>query len=108
MKLAELISSKQNVPMRTPSLEDIPKEFHDTARHRARRLGMTLDDYLNYLSLPVEDRMSFSEWINSFDPKYLIDASGIDFAEMIREGRIERDVELFGSTFGDVEVIEGH
>lgn len=95
MKLAELISSKQNVPMRTPSLEDIPKEFHDVVFQRATRLKMEVSEYLRYLGLPAKEKMPITKWIKTLDSKGPVLGKGFDVVAILQEAREERDEQLF-------------
>ncbi len=95
VRLDLLKRTKQTVPRRTPSLEEIPMEFHDVVFQRATRLKMEVSEYLRYLGLPAKEKMPITKWIKTLDSKGPVLGKGFDVVAILQEAREERDEQLF-------------
>ena len=83
----------------------VPEDVHRKLKERAGRAGMSLSDYLRGELELLTKQLTWEELFEEMDregrtPEGL---EGIDSAELIRQGREERDRELMGPILGDDE-----
>ena len=74
-------------------VKDVPEPLHDELRRRARLGNTTVRDYVlglieKDLSLPTRD-----EWFSRLRSRAPVEPAG-DAADLVREGREERDEQL--------------
>jgi antitoxin FitA len=91
--------------MRTRMIQirHVPEDVHRKLTERAKREGISLSDYLRRELLLLTEQLTWEELFEEIDrqgraPEGL---EGIDSAELIRQGREERDRELMGRIVGD-------
>lgn len=75
----------------TYSMDDFPEEMHDVVHRHAAYLGMSTSEYLRYLALPPEEKMSFSEWLSKRNPEFMVDLGPEEVLKIVQEAREERD-----------------
>jgi antitoxin FitA len=93
--------------MRTRMIQirHVPEDVHRKLTERAKREGISLSDYLRRELLLLTEQLTWEELFEEIDrqgraPEGL---EGIDSAELIRQGREERDRELMGRIGDDDE-----
>jgi plasmid stability protein len=84
-------------------IRHVPEDVHRKLKERARREGMSLSDYLRRELLLITQQLSWEELFEEMDRegRAFEGLEGIDSAELIRQGREERDRELMGRILGD-------
>ena len=83
-------------------IRHVPEDVHRKLTERAKREGISLSDYLRRELLLLTEQLTWEELFEEIDrqgraPEGL---EGIDSAELIRQGREERDRELMGRILG--------
>jgi antitoxin FitA len=88
--------------MRTRMIQirHVPEDVHRRLKEQAKRAGMSLSDYLLQEVTVLSRQLSWEEFFDELDRDDPA-PTGIDWAEVIREGREERDRELMGRIPGD-------
>jgi antitoxin FitA len=86
-------------------IRHVPDDVHRKLKERARRAGMSLSDYLRRELELLCEQLTWEELFEEMDregrtPEGL---EGVDSAELIRQGREERDRELMGPILADDE-----
>ncbi len=81
-------------------IRHVPEDVHRRLTERAKRAGMSLSDYLLQEVTMLSRQMSWDELFDEIDEDDPA-ATGIDWAEAIREGREERDREPMGGASRD-------
>jgi hypothetical protein len=83
------------LPMATRMIQirHVPEDVHRILKARAKRAGMSLSDYLLQEVTMLSRQASWEELFDEIDGEDPT-PTGIDWAEVIREGREERDREL--------------
>jgi preprotein translocase subunit Sss1 len=74
-------------------IRHVPEDVHARLKARAAAAGMSLSDYLLREITDLARRPTWEEFFAEVDPEGPI-ATDIDWAEVIREGREEREREL--------------
>jgi hypothetical protein len=91
--------------MRTRMIQirHVPEDVHRRLKERAKREGMSLSDYLRRELQLLSQQLSWEELFEEMDRegRTLEGLEDVDAAELIREGREERDQELMGRILGD-------
>ena len=84
-------------------IRHVPEDVHRKLKERARREGMSLSDYLRRELELLCQQLTWQELFDEIDRegRTLEPLAGIDSAELIRQGREERDRELMGRMLGD-------
>jgi antitoxin FitA len=84
-------------------IRHVPEDAHRKLKERAGREGMSLSDYLRRELLFLTQQLTWEELFEEMDreERSFDDLEGIDSAELIRQGREERDRELMGRIRGD-------
>jgi antitoxin FitA len=84
-------------------IRHVPEDVHRKLKERARREGMSLSDYLRRELELLSQQLTWQELFDEIDRegRTLDPLAGIDSAELIRQGREERDRELMGRMLGD-------
>ena len=79
-------------------IRHVPEDVHQALKERAKREGISLSDYLRRELLLITQKLTWEELFEEMDrdARSLDGLEGIDSAELIREGREERDRELMG------------
>jgi antitoxin FitA len=95
------------VRMRTRMIQirHVPEDVHRKLTERAKREGISLSDYLRRELLLLSQQLTWEELFEEMDRenRSFDGVEGIDSAELIRQGREERDRELMGRILGDDE-----
>jgi antitoxin FitA len=81
-------------------IRHVPEDVHRRLKEQARHAGMSLSDYLLREVTVLSRQMSWEELVDELDQNDPA-PTGIDWAEVIREGREERDRELTGRIMRD-------
>jgi len=81
-------------------IRHVPEDVHARLKARAAATGMSLSDYLLREITFLAKRMTWDEYFDAVDREEPI-ATGVDWAEVIREGREERDRELMARIWPD-------
>ena len=89
--------------MRTRMIQvrNVPEDVHRTLKARAAQAGMSLSDYLRTEIVLLARRPTFAELFEELSrdgPK----VEGLDAAEVVRQGREERDRELMRRILPDL------
>jgi plasmid stability protein len=81
----------------------VPEDVHRRLKAQAAREGMSLSDYLRRELTLIAQQLTWVELFEEIgrDGRALEGLEGIDSAELIRQGREERDRELMGRILGD-------
>jgi hypothetical protein len=91
--------------MRTRMIQirHVPEDVHRRLTERAKREGMSLSDYLRRELTDLSHQLSWEELFEQMDrdPWRSEGLSDVDAAELIRQGREERDRELTERLGGD-------
>jgi antitoxin FitA len=89
--------------MRTRMIQvrHVPEEVHRTLKARAAKAGMSLSDYLLRELTLLARRPTWEEIFEEIDRDGPA-LEGVDTAELIREGREERDRELMARILRDL------
>jgi plasmid stability protein len=91
--------------MRTRMIQirHVPEDVHRRLKERARREGISLSDYLRRELQVLTQQLTWEELFEEMDRegRMLDGLEDVDSAELIREGREERDRELMGRILGD-------
>jgi hypothetical protein len=74
-------------------IRHVPEDVHARLKARAAAAGMSLSDYLLRELTFLASRPTWQEIFDEIDRENPV-ATGIDWAEAVREGREERDREL--------------
>jgi antitoxin FitA len=74
-------------------IRHVPEDVHARLKARAAAAGMSLSDYLLRELTFLASRPTWQEIFDEIDHENPV-ATGIDWAEAVREGREERDREL--------------
>ncbi len=74
-------------------IRHVPEDVHARLKARAAAAGMSLSDYLRREITFLASRPTWQEIFDEIDRENPV-ATGIDWAEAVREGREERDHEL--------------
>jgi hypothetical protein len=74
-------------------IRHVPEDVHARLKARAAAAGMSLSDYLLREITFLANRPTWDEFFAEVDPEGPF-ATDVDWAEVIREGREERDREL--------------
>ena len=82
-----------------------PRGRAPEAQGAAKREGISLSDYLRRELLLLSQQLTWEELFEEMDRenRSFDGVEGIDSAELIRQGREERDRELMGRSLGDDE-----
>jgi hypothetical protein len=78
-------------------IRHVPEDVHARLKARAAAAGMSLSDYLLRELTWLANRMTWDEYFDPVDREGPI-ATGIDWAQTIREEREERERELEART----------
>ena len=93
--------------MRTRMIQirHVPEDLHRRLTERAKREGISLSDYLRRELLLLSQQLTWEELFEEMDRenRSFDGLEGVDSAELIRQGREERDRELMGRILGDDE-----
>jgi antitoxin FitA len=81
-------------------IRHVPEDVHARLKARAAAAGMSLSDYLLREITWLASRPTWEEYFDQVGREEPI-ATGIDWVEVIREGREERDRELMARTWPD-------
>jgi antitoxin FitA len=81
-------------------IRHVPEDVHARLKARAAAAGMSLSDYLLREITWIAGRMTWDEYFDAFKDEEPI-ARDVDWAEVIREGREERDRELMARIWPD-------
>jgi antitoxin FitA len=81
-------------------IRHVPEDVHARLKARAAKAGMSLSDYLLREITRLANRPTWDEFFAEADPEGPI-ANDVDWAEVIREGREERDRELMERSWPD-------
>jgi hypothetical protein len=81
-------------------IRHVPEDVHARLKARAAAAGMSLSDYLLREITFLASRPTWDEYFADADPEGPLDPD-IDLAEVIREGREERDRELMARIWPD-------
>ncbi|HET6751040.1 MAG TPA: hypothetical protein VFL71_17460 [Actinomycetes bacterium] len=81
-------------------IRHVPEDVHARLKARAAKAGMSLSDYLLREITWMASRPTWDEFFAEVDPEGPI-ADDVDWAEVIREGREERDRELMARIWAD-------
>jgi hypothetical protein len=84
-------------------IRHVPEDVHRKLKERAKREGISLSDYLRRELQVLTEQLTWEELFKEMDregrrPEGFED---VDSAQLIREGREERDRELMGRILGD-------
>ena len=81
-------------PVANFQIKNVPSQLHEELRRRARQSGKTLRDYV--LDLIRRDQLlpTAEDWLTELRTMPRIDLGSIDVADIIREGREEREGEV--------------
>jgi antitoxin FitA len=84
-------------------IRHVPEDVHRKLKERAKREGISLSDYLRRELMLITQKLTWEELFDELDrdARTLEGLEGIDAAELIREGREERDRELTGRMLDD-------
>jgi plasmid stability protein len=84
-------------------IRHVPEDVHRRLKERAAREGMSLSDYLRRELTELAQQLTWEELFEQIDRegRQIEGLEGVDSAELIREGREERDRELMGRILGD-------
>ena len=84
-------------------IRHVPEDVHRRLKERAKREGMSLSDYLRRELLLLSQQLSWEELFEELDRenRSFDGLEEVDSAELIRQGREERDRELMGRILGD-------
>ncbi len=83
-------------------IRHVPEDVHRKLTERAKREGISLSDYLRRELPLLSQQLSWEELFEEIDRETRRSrGEGIDSAELIRQGREERDRELMGRILGD-------
>jgi hypothetical protein len=82
-------------------VRNVPDDVHRTLKARAAKAGMSLSDYLLRELTLLARRPTFEEIFEQIDRDGPA-LEGIDAAELVREGREERDRELVSGILRDL------
>jgi antitoxin FitA len=74
-------------------IRHVPEDVHARLKARAAKAGMSLSDYLLREITWMASRPTWDEYFDAVKGEEPI-ATGVDWAEVIREGREEREREL--------------
>jgi plasmid stability protein len=79
-------------------IRHVPEDVHQALKERAKREGISLSDYLRRELMLITQKLTWEELFEEMDrdARSFDGLEGIDSAELIREGREERDRELMG------------
>ncbi len=79
-------------------VKNVPPELHERLRRRARREGRSLSDYiLSVLGRDLETP-TLREWLEGLsEDEPVAGITGDEIADVIREGRAERDEQIAGA-----------
>ena len=90
---------------RTIQIRRVPKDVRRKLMARARREGISLSDYLRRELELLSQQLSWEELFEEMDRenRSFDGLEGVDSADLIRQGREERDRELMGRILGDDE-----
>jgi antitoxin FitA len=81
-------------------IRHVPEDVHARLKARAAKAGMSLSDYLLREITWMASQLTWDEYFDAVDREEPI-ATGIDWVEVIREGREERDRELMERIWPD-------
>jgi antitoxin FitA len=81
-------------------IRHVPEDVHARLKARAAKAGMSLSDYLLREITWMASQLTWDEYFDAVDREEPI-AAGIDWVEVIREGREERDRELMERIWPD-------
>jgi antitoxin FitA len=81
-------------------IRHVPEDVHARLKARAAAAGMSLSDYLLREITFLANRPTWDEFFAEVDPEGPF-ATDVDWAEVIREGREERDRELMARIWPD-------
>jgi hypothetical protein len=81
-------------------IRHVPEDVHARLKARAAKAGMSLSDYLLREITFLASRLTWDEYFDLVDREEPI-ATGVDWVEVIREGREERDRELMERIWPD-------
>jgi plasmid stability protein len=84
-------------------IRHVPEDVHQALKERAKREGISLSDYLRRELMLITQKLTWEELFEEMDrdARSFDGLEGIDSAELIREGREERDRELMGRILDD-------
>ena len=82
-------------------VRNVPEDVHRTLKARAAKAGMSLSDYLLRELTLLARRPTWEEIFEEIDRDGPA-LEGVDAAELIREGREERDRELMARILRDL------
>jgi hypothetical protein len=83
-------------------IRHVPEDVHARLKARAAAAGMSLSDYLLREITFLANRLTWDEYFDMVDREGPI-ATGIDWAEVIREEREEREREIEARTMRSFE-----
>jgi hypothetical protein len=81
-------------------IRHVPEDVHARLKARAAAAGMSLSDYLLREITWLATQLTWDEYFDLVKDEEPI-ATGIDWVEVIREGREERDRELMARIWPD-------
>jgi antitoxin FitA len=79
-------------------IRHVPEDVHRKLKERAKREGISLSDYLRRELMLITQKLTWEELFDEMerDARAFDGLEGVDSAELIRQGREERDRELLG------------
>ncbi|MDX6648474.1 MAG: hypothetical protein QOJ97_425 [Solirubrobacteraceae bacterium] len=75
-------------------IKNMPEEMHEELRRRAKLRHVTVRDYVLDLIARDQKMTTMREWLEGIARLDPIDIGDVTAAELIAEGRAERDAEL--------------
>ena len=78
-------------------VKNVPEELHERIRARARATGQTISQCVLELLAEEFGGPTVKEWIAQIEEREPVDLTGADVAEIIREGREEREAQILDS-----------
>jgi antitoxin FitA len=83
-----------NQDMANLQVKNVPEEMHEELRRRARERHMSVRDYVLDLIARDQKMTTMREWLEGIARLDPVDTGGVTAAELIEQGRAERDAEL--------------
>lgn len=93
---AECMHSDTMSSMKNVQVRNVPERVHRVLRRRAAAAGQSLQEYLLNLLEESTGRLTVEEWVQRVRKHASDRLEPGEAARIIREGREERDEELFG------------
>lgn len=75
-------------------IKNVPDDLHEALRARASKQGTTLSEYALELLRRDLQRPTLDEWFETLKRREPVDLGNVDVAQVIQEGREERDEQL--------------